>query len=103
MTDYSELKRLTQKEFDAAGGDNWPDATGGYFDCRPGDGEQFEYLSALRPAVVLALIAENEELRKNYERYRFLRQYTVDSYLAQGSFDSLDRDIDAAMSEEAGQ
>lgn len=49
------------------------------------------------PVAVLALIAEVEALRKDAERYRWLRQYTVDSYGAQGSFAALDRDIDASM------
>lgn len=47
------------------------------------------------------VVLENMELRKDAERYRWLRQYTVDSYGAQGSFESLDRDIDAAMSKES--
>lgn len=47
-----------------------------------------------------SLKAENEALRKDAERYRFLRQYTVDSYLAQGSFETLDRGIDSVMSKE---
>ena len=34
---------------------------------------------------------------KDAKRYRWLRQYTVDSYGARGSFKSLDRDIDASM------
>lgn len=42
------------------------------------------------------LKAEVEALRKDAERYRWLRQYTVDSYGAQGSFAALDRDIDAS-------
>lgn len=37
------------------------------------------------------------DVQKDAERYRFLRQYTVDSYLAGGIGEQLDLSIDAAM------
>ena len=36
-------------------------------------------------------------LRKDAERYRFLRRYIVDSYIACGSHERLDAEVDAAM------
>ena len=47
------------------------------------------------------LKADNEELRKDAERYRWLRQYTVKSLAVSGALASLDRDIDAAMTKGA--
>jgi hypothetical protein len=41
--------------------------------------------------------AELEALRKDAERYRLLRKYIVDSYIACGSGERLDAEIDAAM------
>jgi hypothetical protein len=46
--------------------------------------------------VVDALQRENAELRKDAERYRWLRQYDVDSYRACGKLERLDSEIDAA-------
>ena len=43
------------------------------------------------------LKAEVEALRKDAERYRWLRQYTVKSLPVSGALESLDRDIDATM------
>lgn len=43
------------------------------------------------------LKAENEALRKDAERYRWLREYTVKSLPVAGALDSLDSQIDAAM------
>ena len=37
------------------------------------------------------------ELRRDAERYRWLREYDVDSYLAWGKLERLDAAIDAAM------
>jgi len=42
------------------------------------------------------LRAERDALRADAERYRWLRTYEVDSYLASGRMDSLDAAIDAA-------
>jgi len=56
-------------------------------------GKRFEERNQLK--------AEVEALRKDAERYRWLRQYTVHSYGAHGSFKSLDRDIDAAINIDA--
>lgn len=68
------------------------------------DGEQYDnadFIAAANPAAVLALIAEVEALRKDAERYRWLRQYTVKSLAVSGALASLDRDIDAAMTKGA--
>jgi hypothetical protein len=40
---------------------------------------------------------ELSDLRKDAERYRFLRKYWVDSYLACGKEERLDAEIDEAM------
>lgn len=74
MTDYSELKRLAEAA--TAGpwvsGGNWVSTVRGnsVADCPRGDEE---FIAAANPAAVLALIAENEALRKDAERYRWLR------------------------------
>lgn len=47
------------------------------------------------------LKAENEALRKDAERYRWLRRYTVKSLPVAGALDSLDSQIDAVMAKEA--
>lgn len=46
------------------------------------------------------LKAENEALRKDAERYRWLREFTVKTLPVAGALDSLDRQIDAAMAKE---
>lgn len=46
------------------------------------------------------MVMDSEEiqgLRKDAERYRWLRQYTVKSLAVSGALASLDRDIDSAM------
>jgi transposase len=43
----------------------------------------------------------HESLRRDAERYRWLRQYTIKSLPVAGALDSLDRQIDAAMAKEA--
>lgn len=129
MSDYSKVKQAAE---DAAAHD-WTRKRLGLSDTFPSSYENHMVESS--PAVVLALIAENEALRqeinlapdlypnvlrlkrsspeygqawmkwaekvladrKDADRYRWLRQYTVDSYGAKGSFESLDRDIDASM------
>lgn len=46
-------------------------------------------------------MAQVETLRKDAERYRWLRQYTVKSLPVFGALERLDRDIDAAMTQGA--
>lgn len=104
MSDHSELKRkaeaVTPQNFDSAE----EMAENGYIECPHcggqgeveleadycnydgaaigvqfyGIGHEFgaaeEYYRAANPAAILALIAENAALRKDAERYRFLRQ-----------------------------
>jgi len=86
MSNYDELKRLAE----AAPKGPWygPDKTahrGTVFDCDLGsllcyesiESEQdacVAYVAAANPAAVLALIAENEALRKDADRYRWLRE-----------------------------
>lgn len=76
MSDYAELKRLAERTDNRS----WPDKDGGYFDVGSRDsgvddsyGHEFDYLSACSPSVILDLISENEELLKDAERYRWLR------------------------------
>jgi len=44
-------------------------------------------------------IEERDRLRQDAMRYRWLRQYMVTSYLASGTTEKLDAEIDAAMKE----
>lgn len=44
---------------------------------------------------------ENEALRKDAERYRWIRQYTVETLPVAGVLNSLDKQIDEAMAREA--
>ena len=67
-------------------------------DLREADGYE-SWASVL--VMVDKLKAENEDLRKDAERYRWLRQYTVKSLAVSGALASLDRDIDAAMTKGA--
>lgn len=50
-----------------------------------------------------ALAAENKALRADAERYRLLRQYGVDSYIANGKMESLDDAIDSWRTPAAGE
>ncbi len=52
-------------------------------------------------AEIARLRAEADALRVDAERYRWLREYDVDSYLAGGKCESLDSSIDAAMGADA--
>lgn len=52
---------------------------------------------ATDPAVNGGYVLVPVGVQKDVERYRFLRQYNVDSYLAGGSGEQLDLSIDAAM------
>ncbi|MBI6948576.1 hypothetical protein [Pseudomonas koreensis] len=73
MTDYSELKRIanaaddTYTELCLYGGDEraeaWNQAEAAFYD-------------AANPTAVLALIAENEELRQEFDRYGWLQKTT---------------------------
>ena len=62
-------------------------------------GHRTQYNADAAAKLLLAMAAEIERLRKDAERYRFLRQYAVDSYIARGSHGQLDSEIDAAMGE----
>ena len=61
--------------------------------------ERDELLESLESSHKLAreLRAERDALLKDAERYRWLRQFRVDSYMASGSLADLDAAIDAAM------
>ena len=58
--------------------------------------EAREQLSA-HDAIRAQLEAERDALRADAERYRWLRKYRVDSYLAAGQLSDLDVAIDAAI------
>lgn len=47
------------------------------------------------------LKAENEALRLDAERYRWLREYTIRSLPVEGALESLDRQIDSRRGKEA--
>jgi len=99
-------------------------------------GKASEYIAAVSPATVLALLAEiermeqyaeleakgsdaaaqdlirlarenrqlkaeNAALRKDADRYRWIRQYTVETLPVAGALNSLDKQIDEAMAREA--
>lgn len=49
------------------------------------------------------LKAENEALRKDAERYRWLREYTVETLPLSGALQALDCRIDAARAKEASR
>ena len=57
------------------------------------DGRDVEVERAIAAAIDNAVAA----LRKDAERYRLLRNYIVDSYIACGSGERLDAELDAAM------
>lgn len=83
MTDYTELKRAA----DAASQGHWNQDG---FEVQNDDIEDYrvsrcnlladaKFIAAANPAVVLALIAENEALRKDAERYRWLKSRPVNA------------------------
>lgn len=88
MTDYSELKRLAEAATQCSGPRRVETDYNGVHQV-VGDGswkilnawhtpdgkglENAQFTAAASPAAVLALIDENEALRKDAERYRFVR------------------------------
>lgn len=88
MSKYDEFKRLA-KAARAYAEEDWhtPDRL---FIAMEADDANF--VSACSPSSVLALIAENESLRKDAERYRYARDNLI--YLS----DWTDDEIDAAIS-----
>lgn len=62
---------------------------------------EFLELIADHEQAVSALREEIERLRVDAERYRWLRQFKVDSYLAGGSGEKLDAEIDGAKERRA--
>lgn len=73
-------------------------ASAGYMqdaDKKRAAAEQWNTRASLTPPEGYVLVPV--DVQKDAERYRFLRQYSVDSYLAGGTGDKLDQSIDAAM------
>ena len=70
------------------------------------DRERDRFVQALRREFGLdglsldGVLAHAAKMRKDAERYRWLRQFEVDSYKACGSGLRLDAEIDAAMAED---
>jgi|SRR6185295_7865257 len=104
MSDYAEWKRLAE-----AAPDGWL-APAAYEEDRRYSDEEIRFLDFLQvatPAAVLAMIAENESLRKDAERYRWFRDcgndwhevIVIDSH-GRIICDEIDSAIDAAMSKE---
>lgn len=52
--------------------------------------------TALEQAIT-AIVTERDTLRADAARYRWLREFNIDSYLVAGSKEKLDRDIDHAI------
>lgn len=75
MSKYDEFKRLA-KAARAYAEEDWhtPDRL---FIAMEADDANF--VSACSPSSVLALIAENESLRKDAERYRLMRKLTLEN------------------------
>lgn len=123
MSDHSKLKRLAE----AATKGKWctdgarqvmsaesDQLNSGFVivDCQgPDNLKNAAFIAAANPAVVLGLIAENEALRKEAERYQWLRDKSESIhqfYLStpiwftgvKFSKENVDRTIDAAMSAE---
>jgi hypothetical protein len=73
MTDYSELKRLAEAAIKSGSesGERWPQDDDWFEPERYG--AELEYVKSISPTTVLELIAENEALRKDAERWRFVR------------------------------
>lgn len=96
MNDYSELKRLAEAAAEIEDEHEWYAEDGGY-GLDPTD---LKFIAAAKPSAVLALIAEVEELRKDAERYRWLRKGSIplNGHDFLSSNEILDRRIDAAMS-----
>jgi hypothetical protein len=87
MSDHSKLKQLAE---DA-------DLVGGYisapdFEAIGLNAEDAAFAASANPKAVLALIAENEALRRNANRYLVLRQADVDTIHNGGLFAGLTPD-----------
>lgn len=98
MTDYTELKRLaeavnkTYADLCEQGGDQLAEAW---------NSAELAYDDAANPDVVLALIAENEALRKDAERYRFIRLFK--SFWIRICLTDLDASVDLCMNTGKGE
>jgi hypothetical protein len=60
-------------------------------------GAERDWDYGVTPELILSLLERLEKAEADAKRYRWLRQYTVDSYLARGKLEALDAEIDAAM------
>lgn len=114
MTDYTELKRLalaaTPGTWERGDGNEVSvsaDGDEGYWSWEVagpaqvhGAGDQrdkdADFIVAANPAAVLALIAENEALRKDAERYRFVEE-NPDIQIEYTGELTLSQYLDAAM------
>ena len=74
MNDFSELKRLAEAA-PAKGKNCW--YTHGDFES-VFDSDDSKYMAEAEPSLILALIAEVEALRKDADRYRWLRDDSID-------------------------
>lgn len=117
MSDYSELKRLAEYATPGPWVAQHPNAgqrgsevasEGGLNQvCADLGPSNALYIAAANPAAVLAMIAEVEALRKDAERYRWLRDKQTFIWLIQDWFPStaefieVDALIDAAMTKGA--
>lgn len=100
MIDYAELKRNAK----AALRYEWTKKRLGLGDKFPPDYEN--HMVGCSPSSILALIDENEALRKNSERYQFLKNLPDDEYLIERlecatDPENWDAAIDRAMSKKA--
>lgn len=98
MSDYSELKRLSELAIDEGveSGQRWPQEDD-WFEPDLISAEM-DYVKAASPIAVLALIAENESLRKDAERFAYIER-DADSGMSKIYGDDWVTVIDAAMSQ----